>query len=253
MSALDQLRHMAEEERQQQRADVRSVHVGVGHQDDLAVAQLGRIEVVLADAAAQRRDHGADFFVAQHLVVAGLLHVEDLALERQDGLELAVAALLGGAACAFTLDEVEFAAIRLALGAVGQLAGQAAAIQRALAPGQVAGLARGLTCARRVNGLVDDLLRDRRILLQERAQPLIHERLHGAGDVGVQLALGLPFELRLRQLHADHRDQTLAHVVAAQVLLHILEEAQLTGPMAVDRAGQRGAETRTGACRRRPC
>ena len=40
--ALDQLRHVAEEEGQQQRADVRSVHVGVGHEDDLAVADLGR-------------------------------------------------------------------------------------------------------------------------------------------------------------------------------------------------------------------
>ena len=51
VAALDQLRHVAEEERQQQRADVRAVDVGVGHQDDLAVAQLGGIEVVLADAA----------------------------------------------------------------------------------------------------------------------------------------------------------------------------------------------------------
>ena len=41
VAALDQLRHVAEEEREQQRADVRAVHVGVGHQDDLAVAQLG--------------------------------------------------------------------------------------------------------------------------------------------------------------------------------------------------------------------
>jgi hypothetical protein len=32
--------HVAEEERQQQRADVRSVDVGIGHQDELAVAQL---------------------------------------------------------------------------------------------------------------------------------------------------------------------------------------------------------------------
>ena len=38
VSALDQLRHVAEEESEQQRADVRAVHVGVGHQDDLAVA-----------------------------------------------------------------------------------------------------------------------------------------------------------------------------------------------------------------------
>ena len=155
--ALDQLRHVAEEEGEQQRADVRAVHVGVGHEDDLAVADLGGVEVVLADAAAERGDHGADFFVAQHLVVARLLDVEDLALERQDGLEAAIAALLGGAAGALALDQVELAAVGVALAAVGQLAGQAAAVERALAAGQVAGLARRLAGARRFNGLVDDL------------------------------------------------------------------------------------------------
>ena len=156
MSALDQLRHVAEEEGKQQGADVRAVDVGVGHQDDLAVANLGGVEVVLADAAAERGDHGADFFVAQHLVVARLLHVEDLALERQDGLEAAIAALLGGAAGALALDQVEFAAIGIALGAVGQLAGQAAAVEGAFAPGEVAGLAGGLARARCFDGLVDD-------------------------------------------------------------------------------------------------
>ena len=165
--ALDQLRHVAEEEGEQQGADVRAVDVGVGHEDDFAVADLGGVEVVLADAAAQRGNHGADFLVAQHLVVAGLLHVQDLALERQDGLEAAVAALLGGAAGALALDQVEFAAVGIALGAVGQLAGQAAAVERAFAAGQVAGLAGRFAGARRFNGLVDDLLGDGRILLEE--------------------------------------------------------------------------------------
>ena len=54
-----------------------------------------------------------------------------------------------------------------------------------------------------------------RILLEELAQPLVDERLHRACDIGVELALGLPFELRLRQLHADDGHQTFAHVVAA--------------------------------------
>ena len=239
--ALDQLRHVAEEEGEQQRADVRAVHVGVGHENDFAVADLGGVEVVLADAAAERRDHGADFLVAQHLVVAGLLDVEDLALERQDGLEAAIAALLGGAAGALTLDQIQFAAVGVALGAVGQLAGQAAAVQGALAAGQVASLAGGLAGARGFNGLVDDALGDRRILLQEGAQALVDKGLHRAGDVGVELALGLALELRLRQLDADHGHQPLAHVVAAQVLFQILEEAQRLAD-GVDGAGQRGAE-----------
>ena len=179
--------------------------------------------------------------MAQHLVVARLLHVEDLALQRQDGLEAAVAALLGGAACALALDQIHFAALGLALGAVGQLARQSTAVECAFAAGEVAGLARGFAGARGFDRLVDDLLRDRRILLEERAQPLVDERLHRAGDIGVELALGLAFELRLRQLHADHRHQPFADVVAGQVLLHVLEQPELLAGV-VDGAGQRGAE-----------
>ena len=164
--ALDQLRHVAEEEGEQQGADVRAVDVGVGHEDDFAVADLGGVEVVFADAAAERGDHGADFLVAEHLVVAGFFDVEDFALEGQDGLEAAIAALLGGAAGAFALDQVEFAAVGIALRAVGELAGQAAAIESALAAGEVARLAGGLAGAGGFNGLVDDALGDGRILLE---------------------------------------------------------------------------------------
>ncbi len=63
------------------------------------------------------------------------------------------------------------------------------------------------------------------------------------GDVGVQLALGLPFELRLRQLHADDGHQAFAHVVAAKVFLHVLEQPKLLADR-VDRARQRRAEAR---------
>ena len=48
---------MAVEECEQQRADVRSVDVGVRHDDDLVVAQLFQVEVFTADAAAKGRDH----------------------------------------------------------------------------------------------------------------------------------------------------------------------------------------------------
>jgi hypothetical protein len=85
--------------------------------------------------------------VTQHLVVAGLLHVQNFALERQNRLEAAIAALLGSSACRFTLDEIELAAVWLAFAAIGELAGQSTAIKGALAAGKVTGLACGLTRA----------------------------------------------------------------------------------------------------------
>jgi hypothetical protein len=45
---------------------------------------LPDVEVLGADAGAERRDHGLDFVAAQHLVEAGLLDVQDLALDRQE-------------------------------------------------------------------------------------------------------------------------------------------------------------------------
>ena len=177
----------------------------------------------------------------QHLVVARLLDVENFSLERKDCLEAAVASLLGGATCGFALDEEQFAAVGLAFGAVGEFAGQASAIERAFAAGQVAGFAGGFASAGGVNGLVDDLAGDGGVLFEERAQLFVDERLHDAGDVGIQLALGLPFELRLRQLHADHGDQAFAHVVAGQIFFDVFEQAHLLAGV-VDGAGQRSAE-----------
>ena len=85
-----------------------------------------------------------------------LLDVQDLALERQDGLEAAIASLLGGAAGGIALDEVDLAEARIALLAVGELAGERRGIERAFAAGQIARLARCFARAGGFDDLVDD-------------------------------------------------------------------------------------------------
>src|SRR3989441_12738267 len=82
--------------------------IGVGHDDDLVIAGLVESEV-LAHAGPDRRDHGPDLLVGEDLVDPGLLDVEDLAAQRQDRLEAAVAALFRGAARRVTLDEEQLA------------------------------------------------------------------------------------------------------------------------------------------------
>ena len=128
-AGLHQRTHVAEEEGQQQRADVRAVHVGVGHDDDLAVTALGRIELVVADAAADGGDHLGDLLVGEHLVHAGFFDVEDLTLQRQDGLGERVSPLLGDAAGRVALHEIQFGFFQLPAPAVPQLAGKSAAAE----------------------------------------------------------------------------------------------------------------------------
>ena len=106
VAALDQARHVAPEEGQQQRADVGAVHVRVRHDDDLVVAQLGLV-VALPEAGPEGGDDDADLLVREHLLEARLLDVQDLAAQRQDRLRAAVARGLGRAAGRVTFDEVD--------------------------------------------------------------------------------------------------------------------------------------------------
>ena len=92
---FEQHRHLAVEEGQQQRADVRTIHIGIGHDDDTVIAQLADVEALAAEAGADRHDHHANFVVREHLVLTRLLNVQHLAAQRQHGLEAPVAALLG--------------------------------------------------------------------------------------------------------------------------------------------------------------
>ena len=66
-----------------------AVHVGIGHNDNLAVPQLREVEV-LPNAGAQGHHHRHQLLVGVHLVQPCLLHVEHLAPQGEDGLELPV-------------------------------------------------------------------------------------------------------------------------------------------------------------------
>ena len=221
-AGADQLLHVAEEEGQQQSSDVAAVDVGVGHDDDFAVAAFFQIEF-LADAAAQGADDGADFLVAEHFDEVGFFHVEDFALEGEDGLDVGIASALGGPAGGKTFDQKEFG-VFVALGAaIGEFAGQAGAFQGIFAAGQFAGLTGGFAGFGGHHPLLEDQLGRLGILLKIAAEFFVDGRENEGFNVRVeQFVLGLAFKLRLGELDGDDGDESFAHVVAggADVLHH---------------------------------
>ena len=102
---------------------MRAIDVGVGHDDDLVVAQLFQVEIV-ANARAHRLDERAHFLGRQHPVEPRALDVQYLALQWQDRLIVAIAPLLGRTAGRITLDQEQFGLGRVTLLAVGELAGE---------------------------------------------------------------------------------------------------------------------------------
>ena len=151
-----------------------AVHIGVGHDDDLVIAQFFQIEL-RPDAGAQRLDQRTDFTAGQHAVEPGALHVQYLAAQGQDGLVLAVAAILGAAAGGIAFDQEQFRFDRITLLAIGQLAGQARHFEHALAPGQVTRLLRGFARGGGINDLGHDGLGVSGVFLQPHVQPIGHQ------------------------------------------------------------------------------
>ena len=166
------------------------------------------------------RDHGLDLLVAEHLVQPGALHIENLAPQRQYGLNGRIAALLGRTAGRVTLHDEQLAQGGVLALAIGQLAGQLSCrTARPCAAPKFLGLARGLPRPSRIHHLFHDELGVLGVFLQERADLLVHQGGHQTRDLAVaQLSLGLALELGHGQLHADYRGKTLAYIVARKFL-----------------------------------
>ena len=101
---------------------------------------------------------------------------------------------------------------------------------------------RAATRARSLDALDHDRLGLGAVLFEPLVQRPVGGGLDEALDLGVaELGLGLALELRRLELDRDDRGQALAHVVAGEVLVLLLE--QCVGPrIAVDRRGERRPE-----------
>ncbi len=104
---------------------MRTVHIGIGHNDNLVVAKLADIKVVavsLRKTASKGIDHGLDLGIGKDFVNAGFFYIQNLASNRQDGLEMAVSGGFGGAAGRISFDNKDLADIGITAFAVGQFA-----------------------------------------------------------------------------------------------------------------------------------
>ena len=222
-----------------------AVHVGIGHDDDLVIAETAEVHVLFAGFVFLRHAHAEggvdilDLLAVECTAFSGLLHVQDLASQRQDGLVAAVASLLGGAACGVTLDEEKFALLGIILGAVRKFTGQACACHDCLALNHLTSLACSSTCGSGEHDLIYDSLCEFRILFQI--------NIHGGGgclrnrgrDLGIaEFGLGLALELRLGDLDGDNCSKALAEILGGKFYLRLLQKFVLIGVVL-----QRTAET----------
>ena len=97
---------------------MRAIDVGVGHDDDLVVAQLVDVSLfgILAIDTEAYTDTLDDIhyrFSLEHAVPLHFLHIQDLTAQGQDSLEMTVTTLLGRTTCGVTLDEEDLTVLRI--------------------------------------------------------------------------------------------------------------------------------------------
>ena len=204
-----------------------AVDISIGHDDDLVVTQLLEVQgfaVLLgANSHAKGGVNVLDLLAVEHAVFHGLLDVQDLTTQRQDGLEVTVAARLGRTTCGVTLDEVKLGLGGVAFGAVGQLARQAEARQGAFALHLLAGVACRLASLGGQGHLVEDGLGFLGVLFQIVGELLSHDAVDDTHDLVVaEFGLGLAFKLRFRHLHRDDGGKAFAEVIGRDLHLQLL-------------------------------
>ena len=225
MAPLDDLLHLTEEKGEQQRSDVQPVHVRVGHDDDLVVAESADVLVLLADAGAERGNDHLEFLVLDHFVEACLLDIENLSPERQDCLVPPVPSLFGGAAGGVALHQIEFAASRIPLLAVGKFSGQGAHLEGGLAPGQLPRPSGRFPRPGGIQTFAQQLFCNGGILLEIGTDLIVDDSLDEPLDLAVaELGLGLTFELRVADLDTDHTGQPFAEILALQGLFPVFQQ-----------------------------
>ena len=129
----DERLHIAIEEGEEQCPDVRTIDIGIRHDDDLVIAKLCDVEV-FTDARTESGDHGTDGIGIQDTVEAGFFYIQDLAAQREDRLIAAVTAGLRRSACRVPFDDIDLCHLRVFFCAVSQLSRKAGDFERILAP-----------------------------------------------------------------------------------------------------------------------
>jgi len=82
VTTFNQFTHLSVEKGEQQRTNVRTVDVGIGHDDQSVVTQFLRFVFILADTRTKGGDQGNNFLRGNQLVETRFLDIQNFSLER---------------------------------------------------------------------------------------------------------------------------------------------------------------------------
>ena len=202
---------------------MRTIHIGIGHDNDLVVTQFCNIEVFM-DTRSESSDHGFDLGISIDFIQSRFLHVQNFSTQWKDCLCRTASCGLGRAAGGITLYDIDFTVFRIFIGTVCQFSRKGHSLQCGFSSGQITGFTGCLTGTLCQQGFLADGLCNSRILLQEISQLLTYYAVHCTTCFAVsKLLFCLSLKLRLRDFDTDDSSQTLTDIFTGKccfIFLH---------------------------------
>ena len=244
MSLVDERTHIAEEEGKQNTANVHTVLVGIGKNDDFVIIDFIEFEVGI-DARADGADHRTDLLVFQNLRKLFLLYVQRLAAQGQNGLILSHSRLLCRTACGIPLYDEHFVEFGFSARASRELADERQAVNAVFRPCVVLRRFCRNTGLRRALRLFDNFVHGLFITADvfEGVESFHDRRFHRRTRLGVaELGLRLSFKLHVRHLDRKDDGKPFTEIVPLEVGI-LLFQKSVRSRIFIEHAGQPRTET----------
>ena len=194
---------------------MRTVNIGIGHNDDLVITKLGNIKILM-DSGSEGSDHCLDLFVSVNLIQTCLLNIQDLTTQRKNRLCGTVSRCLGRTARGISLYDIDLTVLRILVRTVCKLSRKRHAVQCRFSSCKVTCLSGCLSGSLCKNRFLNGSLGNCRILLQENLQLFTYNTVYRTSCLTVsKLLLGLTLKLRILDLNTDDRSQALTDIITA--------------------------------------
>ena len=123
ISTINKRTQISEEECKEKCSDVRTVDIGICHDDDLMISELACVKFI-TDTCTECHNDRLKLLVGIYLIDTCLLNIEHLTPEREDCLILSLSSLLCRSACGVSLYDEDLTELCFIGLAVSKLSGK---------------------------------------------------------------------------------------------------------------------------------
>ena len=194
---------------------MRSVHIGICHNDNLMIAKLCNIKI-LVDSCSEGSDHCLYFCIGIDFIKTGFFYIQNFTSERKNCLRCTISCCFCRTSGRITLNNINFTVFRIFVRTVCQFSGKRHSIKGRFTSRKITGFSCRFPCSLGKDGFFYCHFCNRRILLQENFKLSADNAVYRSSRFAVsQFLLCLSLKLRIFYFHTYDCCKSLSNIISA--------------------------------------